>query len=55
MNNRRPVIGMAARLQPRKGRSLAGALPRSWSATAALVLFAGQYENVLGEAAITSG
>lgn len=48
-----PVIGMAARLATEKGvEYLLGALPRILARYPdASVLFAGQYENVLGEAA----
>jgi glycosyltransferase involved in cell wall biosynthesis len=50
---RGPVIGMAARLAAEKGvEYLLGALPRILSRHPdATVLFAGPYENVLGEAA----
>ena len=48
-----PVIGMAARLATEKGvEVLVGALPRILRAfPSAVVLFAGQHEGVLGEAA----
>jgi glycosyltransferase involved in cell wall biosynthesis len=50
-NERRPVIGMAARLATEKGvEILLNALPRIIEAYPnAQVLFAGQYQNVLGE------
>jgi glycosyltransferase involved in cell wall biosynthesis len=49
----RPVVGMAARLATEKGvEVLTGAMPRLLSAFPRLkVLFAGQYEDVLGEEA----
>ena len=52
-NIRGPVIGMAARLATEKGvEILLNALPRVLRAyPSARVLYAGQYENVLGEAA----
>jgi glycosyltransferase involved in cell wall biosynthesis len=52
IDHRRPVIGMAARLATEKGvEVLLEALPLILdSYPHALVLFAGQYENVLGEA-----
>jgi glycosyltransferase involved in cell wall biosynthesis len=48
---RRPVVGMAARLATEKGvEVLTGAMPRLLSAFPRLkVLFAGQYEDVMGE------
>jgi glycosyltransferase involved in cell wall biosynthesis len=49
----RPVVGMAARLATEKGvEVLAGAMPRLLSVFPRLkVLFAGQYEDVMGEEA----
>lgn len=53
VGSRRPVIGMAARFAAEKGvEVLLQALPRVLEKYPnALVLFAGQYQNVLGEAA----
>lgn len=52
INGHRPVIGMAARMATEKGvEILLDALPKILERhPQALVLFAGQYENVLGEA-----
>jgi glycosyltransferase involved in cell wall biosynthesis len=52
-NNKRPVIGMAARFATEKGvEVLLGALPKLFDAYPdALVQFAGPYQNIIGEEA----